>query len=72
MVVAPLSTTIRDIPSAVILDPEPDGVPQPCVVALDNLQAVRADWLRTRITVLSDERMAAVERALHFALALKS
>jgi mRNA interferase MazF len=72
VVAAPLTTTIRRIPSAVVLDPKADGVPQPCAVALDNLQAVRVEWLRTSITKLSADRMAAVERALHFALGLRS
>ena len=71
VVAAPLSTTIRRIPSTVVLDPETDGVPRACAVALDNLQAIRVDWLRTLVTRLSNVRVAAVGRALHFALALR-
>jgi len=38
---------------------------------LDALYATSPDWLDARITRLSEERMAEVERAIHFALALK-
>ncbi len=71
IVATPLTTTIRDIPSAVLLDPRADGVPQPCVVALDNIQAIRRDWLDTLLVRLSPERMQAVDQAIHFALGLR-
>ena len=70
--VAPLTTTIRDVPSAVRLDPATDGVPRPCAVSLDNLQAIRKDWLDEPIARLRPERMAEVERALRFALGMLS
>ena len=68
VIVAPLTTTIRDIPSAVLLTPEADGVPHACVVSLDNIQAIRKDWLGVRIVSLRSARLAEVERAIHFAL----
>lgn len=39
--VAPLTTTIRDIPSEVLLTPEEDGVPETCVVNTDNIQTIQ-------------------------------
>jgi len=71
VMVAPLTTTLRSIPTAVPLDPHADGVPQPCVVSLDNVQAIRSEWISDRITQLSREKVAAVDRALHFALGLR-
>lgn len=68
--VAPLTSTIRDIPTEVFLSPEEDGVLAPCVVNLDNVQTVPKDKLGALITMLSAERMAEVERALAFALGM--
>ena len=61
--VAPLTTRVRGLPSEVALDAD-DGVPQPCVVSLDNVQPLAAALLVERITVLSPVRMAAVCNAL--------
>lgn len=61
--VAPLTTRVRGLPTEVALDSD-DGMPQPCVVSLDNVQPVAAAVLVDRITTLSPVRMAAVCRAL--------
>lgn len=71
VLVAPTTTRIRDIPTAVVLDPKRDRVPQRCVVSTDNLQAVSKRLQDAPITRLSAERMAEVDRALHFALGLR-
>jgi mRNA interferase MazF len=71
VVVAPLTTTIRDIPSAIALRADQDGVPQSSAVALDNLQAIRKDWLESYITRLTPERMQLVDRAILFALDIR-
>ena len=68
--VAPLTTTIRDIPTEVVLTPEEDGVPSRCAVNLDNLQTVQRRGLRRRITSLSPQRMDEVNAALLFALGI--
>lgn len=65
--VAPLTTTIRDIPTEVFLSPE-EGVLTPCVVNLDNVQTVTKRQIGSLVTVLTPERMAEVEQALAFAL----
>jgi mRNA-degrading endonuclease toxin of MazEF toxin-antitoxin module len=67
---APLTTTYRDIPTAVSLEPDVDGVPQYSVVSLDNIQAVRKSWLESLIVRLRAEKMQNVEDAIHFALGL--
>lgn len=72
VMVAPLTTRIRPIPTAVRLDPDADGVPEPSAVSLDNIQAIRKDWLDVRIVPLRREKMDAIERAIHFAFGLRS
>lgn len=65
--VAPLTTRVRGIPTEVPLD-EDDGVPQPCVVSLDNVQPFPVSLLTERIARLGPDRMAAVCGALRFAV----
>jgi mRNA interferase MazF len=67
--IAPLTTTIRDIPSEVVID-ESDGVPRACAVNLDNLQTVPKRNVGSVIAKLGVERMSEVDRALSFALDL--
>jgi mRNA-degrading endonuclease toxin of MazEF toxin-antitoxin module len=71
LIAAPLTTRIRTISSAVLLTPARDGVRERCIVSLDNLSAVHVDWLEYPIARLDDERMAEVDRAIHFALGLR-
>lgn len=66
--VAPITSTVRDIPSEALLTPEEDGVPALCAVNLDNLQTVQKNQFGALITTLSSWRMAEVEQALCFAL----
>lgn len=68
--IAPISSTVRDIPTEVFLTPEDDGVPSSCAANLDNVQTVPKHRLGALITTLSAERMAEVERALAFALGM--
>lgn len=65
--IAPVTTTIRDIPSEVLLTPD-DGMPRTCAVNLDHLQTVSKDKLGAVITVLPSSRMDEVRAALLFAL----
>lgn len=71
VVVALLNTRLRDVPSAVLLDPDADQVPSSWIVNLDSIQAIRLAWIDQYITHLRPERMEAVERAVHFALGLR-
>jgi len=65
--VAPITTTIRDIPSEVLLDPA-DGMPRNCAVNLDHLQSVSKEKLGALVTTLGPEKMREIRVALLFAL----
>lgn len=66
--VAPLTSTIRSIPTEVFLSPVEDGVENPSVVSLDNLQTVPKQQIGSLLTTLTTIRMEEVERALCLAL----
>lgn len=68
--VAPITSTIRDIPSEVLLT-EADGLPKACAANFDNLQTVSKQKIGERIAVLSDEKMQIAADALRFALGLE-
>jgi len=65
--VAPVTSTVRNIPSEVFLSRE-DGVPRDCAVNCDHLQTVSKGKIGALVTSLSPARMAAVGRAIRFAL----
>ena len=65
--VAPITSTIRDIPSEVVLDSD-DGVPQRCAINLDHVQTVSKDRLGGLVATLPAARMVEVRDALLFAL----
>jgi len=67
--VAPLTRTARSIPVEVRLGLQ-DGVPEECVVNLDDILAIPKALLDGRITRLSKPKMSDVARAIKFALAL--
>ncbi len=69
--VAPLTTRIRRIATAVLLDPAFDPVSEPCIVSLDHIQVVEGAWLVEPIGQLSTERMAMVDLALHLSLGIE-
>ena len=66
LLAAPITTTIRDIPTEVRLDDE-DGMPHECVVSLDNLRLVPRAELNAPIASLGGKRMREVCRALAIA-----
>lgn len=65
--IAPITSTIRDIPTEVILTAA-DGMPADCAVNFDHLQTVSRGRLGPLITLLPASRMGEVRRALLFAL----
>jgi mRNA interferase MazF len=67
--IAPLSTTIREIPSEVLLS-KADGMPRDCAVNCDHLQTVVKGKLGSLITSLPATKMSAVAAAVNFALDL--
>jgi mRNA interferase MazF len=67
--VAPLTSTVRDIPSEVFLTPQ-DGLPTDCAANMDHLQTVPKARLGPVVAQLSAERMEEVGQAIAFALGL--
>src|SRR5437660_330592 len=67
--VGPCTTTIRGIPSEVLLDPGEDPVPRTSVVNLDSVESVSLGTLVERLGRLSDERMRQICEALEIAVA---
>lgn len=66
--VASITTTIRGIPSEVILTSAEDGVPSDCAVNVDNIQTIQKVKLGAYISHLSLDRMREVRAAIEFAL----
>ena len=69
--VAVITRTIRHIPVEVPLDVE-DGMPENCVVNVDNIMTIPKSLLTERITVLSHDKIALVNRAISYALDIDS
>ena len=67
--VAPVTSTIRDIPSEVLLD-KVDGMPRECAVNCDHLQTVAKARIGSLLTSLSAARMREIRSAIVFAIAL--
>lgn len=65
--VAPVTSTIRGIPSEVQLGVV-DGMPRDCAINLDHVQTVSRARLGSLVTTLSTHRMRQVREALLFAL----
>jgi mRNA interferase MazF len=67
--VAPCTTTVRGLPSEVVLDPGDDPVPKRSAVNLDSVESVSVGLLVERLGRLSDGRMRDVCTALAVAVA---
>jgi mRNA interferase MazF len=67
--IGPCTTTIRGIPSEVLLEPSEDPIPQTSVVNLDSVESVSLGTLVERLGRLSDNRMRQVCSALEVAVA---
>jgi mRNA interferase MazF len=65
--VAPITSTIRGVPSEVALGPE-DGFRQPCAANLHNIMTVNQQALGRRLSQLNPQRLREVCAALSFAL----
>src|SRR5215207_5110525 len=66
--IAPCTTTIRGLPSEVVLDPADDPVPRLSAVNLDSVESVGVAVLVDRIGRLSDGRMDQICAALEIAV----
>ena len=69
--IAPITSTIRGVPSEVLLDQE-DGMKDRCAVNLHNTVTVSQQHLGKRVARLSALRMAQVCAALRFSLGCDS
>ena len=65
--VAPITSTIRGVPSEVVLNEE-DGMKAPCAVNLHNAVTVSQQRLGKRVAQLSSSRMGEICAALRFSL----
>jgi mRNA interferase MazF len=65
--VAPITSTVRGVPSEVLLS-EQDGMKGTCAVNLHNVLTVSKIHLGRRVAMLSSERLEEICAALGFAL----
>lgn len=66
--IAPCTTTIRGLPSEVLLDPTEDPIGRPSAVNLDSVESVSTAVLVERLGRLSAERMRELCAALEVAV----
>ncbi len=67
--IAPVTSTIRDIPSEVRLSAG-DGMRDDCAVNFDHVQTISKGRVGGLITTLSNEKMSEAKSAIQFALGL--
>jgi len=70
VIVAPVTTRIRHIPSEVPLGID-DGMPQECVANLDTITTIPKVCLQNRLTILNAKKMKEVEAAIYFGLGIE-
>jgi mRNA interferase MazF len=69
VIIAPVTSRARRIPTEVALGKE-DGLPRPCVANLDTITTIPKAALARQLATLTPAKLAAVERALRFAVGL--
>lgn len=67
--VAPITSTVRDIPSEVFLSRQ-DGMHTDCAINCDHIQTVSKSKIGSVITTLSKEKLIEMQKAVGFALSL--
>ena len=67
--VAPITTTVRDIPSEVFLSKQ-DGMIKDCAINFDHIQTISKGKIGSLITTLSTDKLEKVSEAIQFALNL--
>lgn len=67
--IAPVTSTIRDIPSEVLLS-RLDGMHNDCAINCDHIQTVSKSNVGSMITSLSKEKLSKVRDAINFTLNL--
>jgi mRNA interferase MazF len=68
VLVAPCTTTIRALPSEVVLGPDDDPIPRRSAVNLDSVESVSTGVLVERLGRLADARLREICRALAVAV----
>ncbi len=68
VLVAPCTTTVRGLPSEVLLEPGEDPVPRRCAANLDSVESVSVAVLVQRLGRLGDVRMRQICTALGVAV----
>ena len=63
--IAPLTSTIRDIPSEVFLSRD-DGMIKDCAINFDHIQTVSKNKIGALLTRLSHDKMSEVRKAIQF------
>jgi mRNA interferase MazF len=63
LVVAPVTRTVREIPTEIALGPD-EGLPERCAATFDNLQPIRRSFLTHRVGRLGMARRPELCRAL--------
>jgi mRNA interferase MazF len=71
VIIAPVTTRIRNIPSEVLLT-KADGMPKDCVINLDTITTIDKSCLHSRLVILSPDKLKEVEDAIHFSLGLNT
>lgn len=66
--IAPCTTTVRNLPSEVVLEPGDDPIGRHCAVNLDSVESVSISSLVEKIGRLSAERMRQICSALSIAV----
>ena len=67
--VAPITSTIRDIPSEVVLTSE-DGMKKNCAINCDHIQTVAKNKIGSTKTTLTQDKLRQLSKAIWFALDL--
>jgi mRNA interferase MazF len=67
--IGPCTTSVRGLPSEVLLEPGDDPVPRTSVVNLDSVESVSLATLVERLGRLGDARMRQICEALEVAVA---
>jgi mRNA interferase MazF len=70
VIVAPVTTRIRGVPSEVSLGRE-DGLPKECVANVDTVTTIPKSDLAERISFLAAHKVMELERAVRFVFALR-
>jgi mRNA interferase MazF len=69
--IAPATRTVRGLATEVVMTAD-EGMPATSVINLDDLQTIDKTRIDDYVTTLGPEKMAEVERAIHFALGLST